>query len=324
MSIVTQNIPLKDKNWFRTGGNARYFCEPKNNLEIADAINFAQKQNLQTCVLGSGANILISDDGFDGLVIKPDMQEKIIGDQHNKTVLVTFGAGNTLHDAIEWCLDNNLSGLEEFSGIPSTIGGAVYINLHYYEFLLEQFLHSATVFDLQAQKTKTVSLEWFNFGYNQSKLHNKQHILINATFVLKKIYNTQVAHARGRRAEIIRHRERRYPQKNTCGSFFRNFLDHEVSEINEKKIPYVAYYLDKVGVKGSLQIGDAIVSHQHANMIVNKGNATTNDIIAVAKNMQQQVYDHFGLLAQPECQLLGFDNYPLHTFCLQDNNANNS
>ena len=117
---------------------------------------------------------------------------------------------------------------------------------------------------------------WFNFGYDESKLHAEEYYLINATFRVRTGTDLQIAHAQGRRTEIIRHRVSRYPSKNTCGSFFRNFHDHEVTLVsNGKKMIYVAYYLDKIGVKGQLTVGDAIVSYQHANMLVNRGNATS-------------------------------------------------
>lgn len=74
---------------------------------------------------------------------------------------------------------------------------------------------------------------------------------------------------------------------------------------------YVAYYLDKLAVKGSLKVGDAVVSYQHANMLVNQGNATSSDIIALARTMQKMVYERYGIIPQPECRLLGFGEYPL-------------
>ena len=80
---------------------------------------------------------------------------------------------------------------------------------------------------------------------------------------------------------------------------------------NNKKIIYVAYYLDKIGVKGHLRVGDAIVSHQHANMIVNQGNATSTDIITLARTMQELVQKEFGIIPQPECRLIGFKKNPL-------------
>jgi UDP-N-acetylmuramate dehydrogenase len=143
-------------------------------------------------------------------------------------------------------------------------------------------------------------------------LTSSLHLLFDATFKLKRTDALGIAYARGRRVEIIRHRAARYPTKNTCGSFFRNFLPEEVTlESNGKKMIYVAYYLDKIGAKGTLSVGDAIVSHQHANMIVNKGNATSADIITLARTMQQMVADQFTIVPQPECQLLGFIEYPL-------------
>ncbi|MBP6892506.1 UDP-N-acetylmuramate dehydrogenase [Candidatus Babeliales bacterium] len=303
--IIEQNVSLADKNWFQTGGLAKFFAEPTTAEQFAQALEFAQKNNLEIFILGQGANILISDDGFDGLVIRPQIKD-ISFTQHDATIAyVKAGAGVTFHDLISYCLDRNLLGLEEFSGIPGTVGGSVYINLHYYEFLLEQFLVNAQIIHKVTGKIITVDPKWFKFGYDQSRLQEKEYYLISATFQLKHGTDLEIARARGRREEIIRHRERRYPTVRTCGSFFRNFLPAEVVN-TEKKLIYVAYYLDKLGVKGELCIGDAIVSHQHANMIVNRGKATSTDIIQLVQLMQKMVFDQFGITPQPECQLVGF------------------
>jgi UDP-N-acetylmuramate dehydrogenase len=310
-TFITTNIPLKDKNWFATGGPARFFCEPTTVQEFQNALAFAQFRQLPIFVLGQGANILISDEGFDGLVIRPQLKEMIIIVQ-NGEYFIKAGAGISMHDLILFCLQNNLLGLEEFSGIPGTVGGSVYINLHYFQYLLAQFMMQATIIDRKTGKFEIVEPSWFDFGYDQSKLHDEKHYLIDATFKLKKATDIETAFAKGRRVEIIRHRHSRYPNKNTCGSFFRNFLDHEVTCMsNSKKMIYVAYYLDKIGVKGQLQVGDAIVSYQHANMLVNQGNATSTEIITLARTMQEMVKKEFGIVPQPECRLIGFKEYPL-------------
>lgn len=308
-TLIQQNIPLADKNWFKTGGSARYFAEPKTSHEFAQALDFAKKHNLEVCMLGHGANILISDDGFNGLVIRPQITTISHTIKDTASALVTSGAGTSFHDLIDYCLDNNLTNLEEFSGIPGTVGGSVYINLHYYEFFLADFLVHAEVIHKETGEVKTVSKEWFNFGYDISTLMEKEYYLTSATFNLKQANDIEVAHARGRRKEIIRHRTRRFPTVNTCGSFFRNFLPEEVAN-TDKKLIFVAYYLDKIGVKGELAIGDAIVSYQHANMLINRGNATSSDIIKLAQIMQQKVYDTFKVKPQPECQLIGFKKKP--------------
>lgn len=308
---IEQNVPLKNKNWFRTGGNAAYWCEPTTATQMRDALRFAEDNNLPMFVLGEGANVLISDEGFNGLVIHPCLKAISIAPHDDNHVLVRAGAGCTINDLIEFCLANQILGLEEFSGIPGSVGGALYINLHYFDFLIAQFLHEAHVISKEIGARMVVDPAWFQFGYNQSTLQNGNFYLIDATFKLRRGTELECAYARGRRDEIIKHRTRRYPSQGTCGSFFRNFHDNEVTiEINGKKMISVAYYLDKVGVKGALTVGDAGVSYQHANMIVNRANASTNDILEVAKTMQRRVYEAFGVIPQTECLLIGFKENP--------------
>ena len=310
--LIQTNVPLADKNWFKTGGAARFYCEPTNSQQFQQAIIYATTHHLDIFMLGQGANILVSDEGFDGLVIRPTLTEITTTSINSNELLVKADAGVTMPNLIDYCLNNNIVGLEEFSGIPGTVGGSVYINLHYFNFLLASFLVSAEIINKKTGALEIVDAQWFNFGYNDSQLHKKDYFLVNATFKLKRATAQETAFAQGRKTEIIRHRAHRYPQVRTCGSFFRNFLPHEVAlEIDNKKIIFVAYYLDKIGVKGTLRSGDAIVSPQHANMIVNLANATSTDIITLACQMQQLVLDTFNIVPQPECQLIGFKKYPL-------------
>ncbi len=305
--LLIPSVPLADKNWFKTGGLARFFSEPKTPEEFQAVVQHAHAIEMPLFILGEGANILISDEGFNGLVIRPELtgiKRYHLDETHD---LVEAQAGVSFATLIAWCLEHNLCGLEEFSGIPGTVGGSVFINIHYFEFLLSHYLVNATVLHKQTGELLNVDNAWFNFGYNHSRLHEQDHYLVSAFFKLKKVDTATAFYAKGRSDEIIRHRAKRYPTSRTCGSFFRNFAEHEVG----KKLIYVAYYLDKIGVKGELSVGDAVVSYQHANMIVNRGNATTADIVALARIMQQRVYDTFGILPQPECRLIGFNQYPL-------------
>ena len=312
MNIIQQNIPLADKNWFKTGGKAQYFAAPTCAYEFQQAINYANAHALPIFILGHGANILISDDGFNGLVIQPALNTIEIQEDSNQYALVKAGAGVSMPDLITYCLEHAISGLEEFSGIPGTVGGSVFINLHYFQFLLSQFLVEAEVIEKSTGAMHTVPASWFNFGYNSSKLQENNHYLMSATFKLHRVSDLQKAFAQGRSTEIIRHRAQRYPKSHTCGSFFRNFHDNEVTlESNGKKLIYIAYYLDKIGIKGVLQHGNAIVSYQHANMIVNQGNATSANIISLAQEMQKRVFDAYGIMPKPECRLIGFKEYPL-------------
>lgn len=312
-SAFRPSVPLADKNWFKTGGAAQFFSEPTTAEEFRDALIAAQASQLPLFMLGEGANILISDDGFKGLVIRPQLREirRLTGDATHD--IIEAGAGVSFKELISWCLDHNLLGLEEFSGIPGTVGGSVYINIHYFEFLLSQFLESAVVIEKATGELSVVDAEWFHFGYDYSTLHAETHYLVSARFKLRKVNTQDALIAKGRSMEMSRHRAQRYPTSHTCGSFFRNFFPEEVVHAKiEKKLIYVAYYLDKLGVKGELSVGDAIVSHQHANMIVNRGKATTADIIQLARTMQELVFKNYGIMPQPECRLIGFTHYPLH------------
>jgi UDP-N-acetylmuramate dehydrogenase len=306
--FIQENVPLADKNTFKTGGNAKFYCTPTTADQFAQALQFAGDRKLNIFVLGGGANILVSDQGFNGLVIHPALTNVETHDLDETTVLVKSGAGTSIDNLIQYCLQHNILGLEEFSGIPGNVGGAVYINLHYYEFLLEQFLVSATLINKKNGNIITVDTAWFNFGYDQSKLQEKEYFVIDATFKLKKTDAMTAMHAQGRSQEIIRHRHKRYPYANTCGSFFRNFHPEEVVHTS-KKLIYIAYYLDQLGVKAELSVGGAIVSHQHANMIVCQ-NGTSTDILNLTLMMQDMVYQAYGIKPQPECQLIGFDNDP--------------
>lgn len=304
---IQQNISLKNKNWFKTGGNSKYYCQPRTENDFVEAINFANQNELEIFILGKGANILISDDGFDGLTINPQSKKIAI----NKET-VTAQAGVEIQDLIDYCLENNIIGLEDFSNIPGTIGGATYINIHYFDKFLSDFLIDAKVINKKTAKIINVNKDWFNFSYDQSTLQKKEYFLLSARFKLKKVDSLQTAYAKGRRDEIIRYRNRQYPTQNTCGSFFRNFHKDEVTlKINNKKMIFVAYYLDKLGIKGNLKIGNAQVSYKHANMIVTTDNAISDDVIKLAQKIQDLSIKNFGVLPKAECQFVGFKNYPL-------------
>lgn len=310
--VIQQNVPLKNKTWFNTGGPAAFYCQPSDGLEFQEAIAFAQEHALEIFVLGHGANILISDDGFDGLVIHPNIQTLSLTDYNQNESIVTAGAGVSMEKLITYTLEHNCIGLEDFSGIPGSVGGSVYINLHYFDKLIEQFLVTVELIERTTGTIMTVDKNWFNFGYDQSKLMEHNHYVIAATLRLKKATDLEVAYAKGRSTEIIRHRVSRYPNKNTCGSFFRNFYQDEVTlTVNNKKAIWVAYYLDKIGVKGALKVGDASVSYQHANMLVTGPQATSTDVATLARTMQELVFKEFGIIPQPECILIGFKNNPL-------------
>jgi UDP-N-acetylmuramate dehydrogenase len=313
--LLQKNVTLADKNWFASGGAARWYVEPKNQEEFVQAIQAAITHQWPVHMLGLGANTLMSDAGFDGLVIRPvDKSISYIQDSKNtEQLLITAAAGLTVDELIECAHAHNGIGLEDFACIPGTLGGAVFMNIHYFKSFFGDYIDAATVIDKRTGKLQKVAVEWFNFGYDTSRLHDGDYYLYDVTLRCQKVTDLEVSYQQGRVLEIIRHRRSRYPYQYTCGSFFRNFLPHELKNATiEKPVPFIAYYLDLLGIKGQLRVNHAVVSYQHANMLVNEGGKSSSaDIILLARTMQQMVYDKFGLMPVSECCLVGFSEYPL-------------
>lgn len=316
LHCIQENVCLKKYNWFELGGIARYFAEPENISDLKAIINFSNTQNLPIKLLGLGANVLISDYGYQGIIIKLDNKNICHEYLENETGLLHADGGCTIEELIKYSLNKAfLFGLEEFSGIPSTVGGALFINLHYFAFLISQFVHSAKIYDTIEKKIITVDANWFEFGYDTSKVkENKQYIILSASFLLKRNTALYAEYAKGRSLEITRHRQNRYPYQKTCGCFFKNLSPAQAPMGPEgKKILSAGYYLDKVDVRGELKKNNCSVSSRHANMMIHNGAGTASDIIAIAKIMQKKVFDRYGILLEPECELIGFDEYPLYT-----------
>lgn len=316
ISMLEEQVSLKAYTWFQVGGAARYFARPKNEAEFQALIGFKKREQILLHILGQGANSLISDEGFSGIVLLLQLKEMKMMDYTDDQSLLVVGAGCSVEEVINYMLDQKLVGLEEFSGIPSSIGGALFINLHYFQFLISQFVFQAKVYDVTKEEILIVDNAWFCFGYDDSTLkRNTHYILLEATFLLKKASNQEIAFARGRSVEIIRHRKSRFPYEKTCGCFFKNFSkDQDGLMLSEgKKIVAAGYYLDQLGIKGTLKRGNSFVSSKHANMITHNGGGTATEIIEIARIMQQKTFEKFGLFLEPECALIGFDRYPLWT-----------
>lgn len=292
---------MSEFNWFGTGGDAKLFCVPESHSEFREAVEFANQNNLDIFVLGEGANILISDEGFDGLVIKPEFNKiELIGRE-----FVRADAGVSFDKLIEFSLGSKLTGLEELSGIPGTVGGAAYINIHFFDLLLSDFLFKAKVLKRKTAEIIDVDNSWFEFGYDKSKLQQKEFYLLNADFKVIESDEGGLRKAVERRNEIIKYRKEKYPSENTCGSFFRNLEPDEAPENkNGEKIIHAAYFLDNL--KGKLSVGGAEVSSKHANMIENNKQAKSADIFNLAVKMKAFAREKFGVNLTPECQFLGF------------------
>jgi UDP-N-acetylmuramate dehydrogenase len=297
---IKENVPLKPYVTFKIGGQARFFCEPSNYDEVIEAISFAKENKLPAFVLGLGANILVSDNGFNGLIIRQKNETIFVKDN-----IVTAQAGVAIENLINTALAENLIGVEDFSGIPSSVGGALYINLHYFDAFIANFVKSAKVLDRETLKVQEVDSSWFNFNYDSSRLKtDKDHVLLEAHFDLKKVDDYTKHEAIGKSKEIIRTRKYKYPSEPSVGSIFQNLNTEEQKQYG---LPTrsIAYLIDVCGLKGT-KVGDALLSHRHANMIINVGDAKAEHVIELAQIIKDKVKERFGVDLRFEVQLVGF------------------
>jgi UDP-N-acetylmuramate dehydrogenase len=278
---------------FNTGGPAKYFISANSKEEIKKSVNSAVQLEIPFFIIGGGSNLLVSDKGFDGLIIKID----IMGIELNKETEIVCGAGENLMDLIEFCVDNSLTGLEFASGIWGSVGGAVCGNAGAYGGEIKDIITSVTIIKKDGT-IEQVDKDYCQFEYRDSYLKKTGDIVIDACFQLKKSKQEEI---RKRVDEIIEIRSGKHPVKGkSAGSFFKNIPDD--SELYGK-LP-AGRLLEEAGVK-EMSVGGASVYTKHANMIVNNGNATSKDIRKLADNMKETVFKKFGIMLEEEVVSVG-------------------
>jgi UDP-N-acetylmuramate dehydrogenase len=290
---VEKNTILAPYTTYKIGGPADYFFVAHDRQQLVKAISEVRHANVPYFSLGTGANILVRDGGFRGLVILNRANRITI-----TGTTVTAESGATIADLIELTATAGLSGLEHFAGIPSSVGGAMRQNLHFLApdrkstKFIEQVVESAEILDDDGN-IRTVDREFFQFGYDDSILHHSQQIVLSVTFDLSK---SDEAAIRRQMAENLTWRRAKQPQLDefpSCGSVFKI-----IDGVGAGRL------IDQCGLKGT-RIGNAQISSKHANFIVNLGGATAKDVLALAKRAQDEVAAKTGYHLDMEIGLVG-------------------
>jgi len=278
---------------FKTGGPAKYFLKVRSADDASNAVRTAKKLNIPFYLIGGGSNLLISDYGIDGLVVKVDVR----GLKTVNETDILCGAGEDLMALINFAADKSLTGLEFASGIWGTVGGAIFGNAGAYGGEIKDVTKEITLVDTTG-KIKKVDREYCEFTYRSSNLKLSKEIVIDTYFELKKGDKKKI---REKIDEILYIRSTKHPvEGNSAGSFFKNIPDQTQPY---GKLP-AGKLLDEVGCKG-LSVGGAKVYEKHANIIVNAGQATSTDIRNLADIMKQRVLDKFAILLEEEVIQLG-------------------
>lgn len=272
---------------FNIGGPADLFFRAKKIEDLVNAVLKACELKIPYFILGGGSNILISDEGFKGLVIRNECRK--VDGVENKIVCQS---GAWLDDLVSVAIDNSLKGLEFCAGIPGTVGGAVYGNAGAYGKSIGEFLKEAVILTADG-KVEIVNQNHFEFDYRYSQLKKKKDILLSAEFELKKGDKKKIKKEVQR---ILAERKRRLPEKEgSAGCFFKNVKTKNLS---------AGFLLDKVGAK-QLSVKEAEVFSKHANIIINRGKAKAKDVKNLARILKDRVKDKFGIELQREVIYIG-------------------
>jgi UDP-N-acetylmuramate dehydrogenase len=307
---IQQNIPLKNHTTFKIGGAAKFFVEIENEEELKQAVVWAKENFLPIFILGGGSNLLVSDQGFEGLVVK--MKNEKLKMKNN---VVWAEAGVNLNNLIDSCLKNNLTGLENLFGIYGTLGGAVRGNAGAYGAAISDFVASVRFFDLADETFKSFSQKECQFGYRESIFKKNKNLIIWS--VELKLSIGDVVEAKNKINEIIEKRNSTQPSEPSAGCIFKNvknvafenFLaDHPNARLPEEflknKVIPVAWLVEEAELKGK-NIDGAVVSEKHANFIINTGSATAENVMILISLMKTRVRDRFNIQLEEEIEKVG-------------------
>jgi UDP-N-acetylmuramate dehydrogenase len=291
-----RDVPLAPYTTFKIGGPSDLFCEPASADELAQAVLAARELDVPYFVLGLGANILIGDKGFRGIVIRNAAHHE----RWSEDGKLWVESGAVIRDLIVEAAHRGWSGLEHFVGIPSTVGGAIWQNLHFLSpaperertvFIAEVF-ESCDILSAEGAR-KTVDASYVNFGYDDTVFHHRADIVLAVTFALKRGDSDTMYRVM---QENLSWRGARHPWLElnpSAGSIFK-----KIEGVGAGRL------IDQCGMKG-FRVGDAQISHIHANIVVNLGHASAREVRELIATAQQRVEEKFAQKLQPEISFVG-------------------
>jgi UDP-N-acetylmuramate dehydrogenase len=283
-SLIKLNEPLSKHCSYNTGGPARYFAAPKNIKDLMAVWQFIVSNSIKYQFIGNGSNVLFDDRGFDGIIVTlKNLNRYCIADGE----YVMAGAGMMLDEVVEFSLFTGLGGMEDLSGIPGTIGGAVFMNAGAFEREMKDIVEKVSVFE-EGRGFALYSKE-AGFAYRKSNLEGK--IVLETVLRLKK----SSIDAMIRRQTILDKRKSKQPlEYPSCGSVFKR-----------PEEGYAGKLIEDCNLKG-FAIGGAKVSEKHANFIVNFNSATSSDIKELIYYVKKVVYEKTGIMLEEEVKIIDF------------------
>lgn len=333
---VRFNEPMSKHTTFGIGGSADAYFESSSSEGIKEAVVACKNLDIPYLILGVGANILVSDKGIRGLVIKPSNSSITVvgpldkpGVPVNQTsssgshyrpfdtkkylnfddldleepvpdTLVRVGAGTPMPVLIVWTLGQGLTGLQSFSGIPASVGGAIYNNIHGGTKLFDRFVHEVTLINKDGTVV-SVPHDEMGFSYDVSRLQKTKEIVLEVTL---KLSHGDVEKAKWVRGEWLKRKLKVQPQSNCPGCIFKNMSIEEAKRIGSPTVG-MGWVIDiGLGLKGT-KIGGISISQSHANFFVNDGHGKASEVLELINLCKTKAKEKFDLNLVEEIQVVG-------------------
>lgn len=306
-SRLQENVSLSGYTTLKIGGPASYLIEVSDPEELKEVLRLAslvQDGGIPYLLIGGGSNLLISDAGFDGLVIK--YQGKGVSVKGKE---VTVQAGTELQELVDLSIEHGLVGLHKMTGIPGSVGGAIFGNAGAYGQTIGDHVQKVKGLSVKGEVV-TLTKDECGFGYRDSNFSKNGLIILEVTFQLS-LGNT--AALKTEADQILELRKAKYKPGLLCpGSFFRNMYTKDIPQSALEMIPpredtfgkTPAYiFLETLGAKGD-QLGQIQIAPHHANLFINLGGGTAADFYQLAKKWHTKVREKYGVNLQPEVQLI--------------------
>lgn len=295
-SLCLMNESLKKHTTYGIGGPADLMIFPKSKQDLIKVIEIINENKIQLTILGSGSNVLVSDNGIRGAVISLKNSLKKIEVDDN---ILYAECGTMLGKIVKHAVKNNLIGLENLNGVPGTLGGALIMNAGAWGGEISENLIHVEVINSKSEIQK-IQKKDLNFSYRQSSF-NKDDILLSAKFNLKKADKDII---KENFIEAQSGRKKSQPlNKRSAGSLFKNPKNNSAGKL-----------LDEAGLKG-YSVGDAKISEKHANFFINDGDATSKDMLMLIKKAHKEVKDKFNVNLSLEVKLMGFNEEEIEGLC---------
>jgi UDP-N-acetylmuramate dehydrogenase len=281
---ILKNEPLSKHTSFHIGGNADYFVKVYSKKALVGVLNVIKKRRFRYSIIGAGTNVLVSDRGFRGVIIRLDGVFKKI---RRKDRYFLCGAGVLINSLLKYAMKSGYGGAEFLAGIPGTVGGAIRGNAGAFGYSIADITDSITVITERSIE-KNMMKEEVGFAYRSSRIQ-KNAIIISVLLRLKKKKRREVMKTINKN---LLFRRQRHPSDYSAGSFFKNPPGFSAGKL-----------IEECGLKG-LRVGNAEVSTRHANYIINCGQARASDVMGLAAKVKKIVREKKGIVLKEEVKIL--------------------